>query len=156
MRALTDRSQLRSELEAAGKRVSAATGGLKSEEQAPAVAIGDWSVKDHLNHMCHWHEFRAAEVMRISRGGQTAYPPFNDEQVDVVNRTFAGLRRGLPLAQVVGDLEFARDMVIEAVANCPEEALEESRYGECGIQAGITHDNEHAGTIEAWRKKAGI
>ena len=152
---MTDRAQLRSELETAGKRVSAAISGL-SEEQALAVAIGDWSVKDHLNHMCHWHEFRAMEIMRISRGGQTAYPPFNDEQLAVVNHTFADLRRHLPLSQVTEDLEFARVMVIEAVANCPEEALEESRYGECGIQAGIEHDNEHAGTIEAWRKREGI
>ena len=155
MRALTDRAQLRSELEAAGRRVSAAISGL-SEEQASAVAIGDWSVKDHLNHMCHWHEFRATEIMRISRGGQTAFPPFSDEQLAVVNRTFTDLRRGLPLSQVAEDLEFARVMVVEAVASCPEEALEESRYGECGIQAGINHDNEHAGTIEAWRKRERI
>jgi hypothetical protein len=155
MRALTDRAQLRSELEAAGKRVSAAISGL-SEEQASAVAIGDWSVKDHLNHMCHWHEFRAMEIMRISRGGETAFPPFNDEQLEAVNRTFVELRRALLLPQAAEDLEFARVMVMEAVANCPEEALEEGRYGECGIQAGIAHDNEHADTIEAWRKREGI
>ena len=155
MRALTDRAQLRSELEAAGRRVSAAISGL-SEEQASAAAIGDWSVKDHLNHMCQWHEFRATEIMRISRGGKAAYPPFSDEQLAVVNHTFTDLRRGLPLSQAAEDLEFARVMVIEAVANCPEEALEESRYGECGIQAGIEHDNEHAETIEAWRKREGI
>lgn len=152
---MTDRAQLTSELEAAGKRVSAAISGL-SEEQASAVAIGDWSVKDHLSHMCHWHEFRAMEIMRISRGGQAAFPPFSDQQLEVVNRTFVELRRGLPLAQAVEDLQFARAMVIEAVANCPEEALEESRYGECGIEAGIAHDNEHAETIEAWRKGEGI
>ena len=155
MRALTDRAQLRSELEAAGKRVSAAINGL-SEEQASAVAIGDWSVKDHLNHMCHWHEFRAMEIMRISRGGATAFPPFNDDQLEAVNRTFVELRRALPLPQAAEDLQFARTMVVEAVANCPEEALEEGRYGECGIQAGIAHDNEHADTIEAWRKREGI
>ena len=152
---MTDRAQLRSELEAAGKRVSAAISGL-SDEQASAVAIGDWSVKDHLSHMCHWHEFRATEVMRISRGGQTAFPPFSDDQLSAVNHTFTDLRRGLPMSQVAEDLEFARFMVIEAVANCPEEALEESRYGECGIQAAINHDNEHTGTIEAWRKREGI
>jgi len=152
---MTDRAQLRGELEAAGKRVSAAIDGL-SEEQASAVAIGEWSVKDHLNHMCHWHEFRATEIMRVSRGGQTAFPPFDDEQLAAVNRTFTDLRRGLPLSQAAEDLEFARATVIDAVANCPEEALEESRYGECGIQAGINHDDEHAGTIEAWRKREGI
>ena len=155
MRALTDRVQLRSDLEAAGKHVSAAIDGL-SEEQVSAVAIGDWSVKDHLNHMCQWHEFRAMEIMRISRGGQPAFPPFSDEQLAVVNRTFVELRRGLPLSQAAEDLEFARAMVMEAVANCPEEALAESRYGECGIQAGIEHDNEHAETIEAWRKREDV
>ncbi len=155
MRALTDRAQLQGELTAAGKRVSAAISGL-SNEQLSAVAIGDWSVKDHLSHMCHWHEFRAMEIMRISRGGQTAFPPFSDEQLDVVNRTFTDLRRGLAVAQIAEDLEFARAMVIEAVANCPEDALEESRYGECGIQAGIAHDNDHAETIEEWRKREGI
>ena len=78
------------------------------------------------------------------------------EALEAVNRTFVELRRALPLPQAAEDLQFARGMVVEAVANCPEEALEEGRYGECGIQAGIAHDTEHAETIEAWRKGEGI
>lgn len=143
------------ELEAAGDRVAAAIDGL-SEERASAPAIDGWSVKDHLNHMCHWHEFRVTEIMRVSRGGTAAFPHFSDEQLETVNRTFTDLRRRLPLTQVVEDLKFARSIVIEAVANCPEEALDENRYEECGIQAGIAHDIDHARTIEAWRKREGI
>jgi hypothetical protein len=105
--------------------------------------------------MCLWHEFRAAELMRVSRGGVSAMPVVNDTQVEAINQTFADLRRHLPLAQVIADLEFARGFVLHTIQSCPESALDQALYPEVSVN-GAGHDIEHAETIEAWRKKEGI
>src|SRR3990170_523129 len=117
---------------------------------------GGWSVKDHLNHMTVWHEFRFHEISRIARGGRPAFPPFTDEQLDAVNSVTVALRRSLPVSQVLADLEFARSLVIEAIAGCLEEALREENYGEVGLRGGVAHDLDHAATIKAWRQREGI
>jgi hypothetical protein len=154
VRALTQRNQLVMEMETAGKRIAAAIDGL-TEEQASQQTIDGWSVKDHLNHMCHWHEMRALEIMRISRGGMASMQPLDDDQVEEINQPIVRLRRRLALKQVIADLEFARGLVLEAIQNCPEEALDESKYEELAM-TGAGHDMDHAEAIEAWRKKEGI
>lgn len=154
MRALTERAQLAAEMEAVGARIAGAIEGL-TEEHASKQSIDGWSVRDHLSHMCVWHEMRTMEIMRISRGGMAAMPEVNDEQLEAINRTFAELRRRLPLTQIVADLNFVRGLVREAIQNCPEDALNESKYEELGI-TGTGHDMEHVETIEAWRKREGI
>ncbi len=126
-----------------------------SEAQMSQPAIDGWSVKDHLIHMTVWHEMRFHEISRIARGGQSAYRPLTDEEVETVNSLTVALRRHLPVSQVLADLDFARSLVAEAIAGCPEEALDESKYGEVSL-TGVQHDFEHAETIKAWRQKEGL
>ena len=138
----------------AGALVRRAVEGL-SEEQMSRPAIEGWSVKDHLIHLTVWHEMRFHEVSRIARGGQAAFLPFDDEQVEAFNAMTVAFRRHLPASQVIADLEFARSLVAEAVAGCPDEALDEERYGEVSM-TGAQHDVGHAETIRAWREREGI
>ncbi len=147
--------QIAAEMQEAGSEVLRAISGL-SDEQMSMPAIDGWSVKDHLNHMTVWHEFRFHEISRIARGGRPAFPPFTDEQLDAVNSVTVALRRSLPVSQVLADLEFARSLVIEAIAGCLEEALREENYGEVGLRGGVAHDLDHAATIKAWRQREGI
>lgn len=142
------------EMTEAWSQVVAATAGL-SDEQMSRPAIGGWSVKDHLSHLTVWHEMRFHEVSRIARGGQPACLPFTDEQLEALNTLTVALRRHLPVSQVLADLEFARSLVAAAIAGCPEEALDQKRYGEVG-QTGVQHDLGHAETIRAWREREGI
>jgi hypothetical protein len=142
------------EMTEAWSQVLASIAGL-SEEQMNRPAIGGWSVKDHLSHMTVWHEMRFHEVSRIARGGQPAYQPFADEQLEVLNTLTVAFGRHLPVSQVLADLEFARSLVAEAIAGCPEEALDEKRYGEVGC-TGTSHDVSHAAAIRAWREREGL
>ncbi len=98
--------QIAAEMQEAGSEVLRAISGL-SDEQMSMPAIDGWSVKDHLNHMTVWHEFRFHEISRIARGGRPAFPPFTDEQLEAVNSVTVALRRSLPVSQVLADLEFA-------------------------------------------------
>ncbi len=141
-------------LKEADSAVRRAIEGL-TEERMSQPAIDGWSVKDHLIHLTVWHEMRFYEVSRIARGGQAAYRPFPDEQLEALNSLTVALRRHLPASQVLEDLDFARSLVGEAIAGSPEEALDENKYGEVGL-TGIEHDFEHAETIKAWRQKEGL
>ena len=158
MRVGNTRDQLLLELDTARARVSDAIAGL-SQEQLSRPDLDGWSVKDHLTHLTFWHEMRFFEVSRIARGGQAAFPVLEIvdglDPVNEINERFAANRRDLPLAQVLRDLDFAQEMVRQAIANCPEEQLERGFSGEIGPN-GAAHDSEHAEMIAAWRKKEGI
>lgn len=155
MRGLTLQQQLVSGLDHAAERVAAAISGL-TDEQASRPAQDGWSVKDQLTHMTFWHEMRFFEISRIARGGRAGFPVTDENGVQHINEQMAANRRQLLLAQVVADLDFAREMVKQAVLACPEDRLDQHLYEEIGIQGGAAHEIEHAGLIETWRKREGI
>jgi hypothetical protein len=153
LRALTANQQLITELENSRALLLSAIEDL-SEEQMSRPAIDGWSVKDHLTHLTLWDEMRFFEISRIARGGQAGFP--DEEDVDWLNNAVAEMRRHLTFAQVLADLAYARDMVLQAVALCPEERLDNGLYEGIGLEGGAAHDRSHAETIQAWRKKEGI
>lgn len=134
----------------AHERVRAAIADV-TEEQASATGPDGWSVKDHLTHLTLWHEMRFFEINRIARGGLPSMPLTTEEQVTPLNDAIAMYRRGLPLGQVVADLEFAWSMVEQAVAASPEERLEHGFSGEIG-PLGTGHDISDAAMIDVLRR----
>jgi len=154
MRVGTTRDQLLLELDTACSRVKEAIAGL-TEEQMSRPELDGWSAKDHLTHLTLWHEMRFFELSRIARGGRAAFPVTDEAGVEHINQQFAANRRSLSLTQVLADLDFARDMVRGAVADCLEDRLDQRRYEEIGPN-GAGHETEHAEAITAWRQRAGI
>jgi len=156
MRVGTTRDHLLLEMKAARDRVDEAIAGL-SEEQIARPDLDGWSVKDHLTHLTLWHELRFFEVSRIARGGRASFPLTDEAEAGVehLNQQFVANRRSLSLTQVLADLDFSREMVRQALANCPEDRLDERFYEGIGIHGAI-HDTEHADMITAWRKREGI
>jgi hypothetical protein len=98
---------------------------------------------------------RFFEISRIARGGRAGFPVTDEAGVEQINQQFVANRRSLPLAQVLADLDFAREMVRQAVSSCPEDRLDERFYEEIGIN-GAAHDTDHAEMITAWRQREGI
>jgi hypothetical protein len=154
MRAVTGRDQLLLEMDAARDRVSEAIAGL-SEQQMSQPAIDGWSVKDHLTHITLWHELRFFELSRIARGGRAGFPVTDEAGVEHINEQFAANRRPLPLAQVLADLDFAREMIRQAISSCPEDRLGLRFYEELGPH-GAGHEISHAEVISEWRKREGL
>lgn len=158
MRVSSRRDQLLLELDTARARVAEAIAGL-TEEQLSRPSLDGWSVKDHLAHLTFWHEMRFFEVSRIARGGVAGFPVMEIadgvDPVDEINERFAANRRELSLAQVRADLDFALEMVRQAVSGCPEERLDDRFYPEIGPN-GAGHDSAHAETIVSWRRREGI
>jgi Protein of unknown function (DUF1706) len=154
MRAATVRDQLLLEMDNARDRVNEAIAGL-SKEQMSQQDINDWSVKDHLTHITLWHELRFFELSRIARGGRAGFPETDEAGVEHINQQFAANRRSLPLTQVLADLDFARDMIREALSNCHEDRLDLRFYEELGPN-GAGHEISHAEMITTWRKREGL
>ncbi len=154
MRVGTTRDQLLLELDTARARVSEAVAGL-TEEQMSRPGLDGWSVKDHLTHLTLWHEMRFFELSRIARGGHAGFPETDEPGIEHINQQFASNRRSLPLEQVLADLDFAREMVRQAVATCPEDRLDVRLYEELG-PTGAGHDTEHAEAILTCRQREGI
>jgi len=148
----TSRDQLILSLKAARTQVLDAISGL-SQEQMSLPEIEGWSAKDHLNHLTVWDEFRFYEISRIARGGAPAFPSMNDEDIESLNAITIRLRRGLPLPQVLKDMEFVRSMILQAISGCPEEPLSAGRYSQVGF--GGSHDLDHAATLRTWREREG-
>jgi hypothetical protein len=154
MRVGTARDQLLLELDTARSSVMEAIAGL-SEEQMSRPVLDGWSIKDHVTHLTLWHELRFFEISRIARGGRAGFPVTDEAGVEHINQQFAANRRSLPLAQALADLDFAREMVRQAVAACPEGRLDQRLYEELGPN-GAGHETDHADMITAWRQREGI
>ena len=151
---MTSKQQLIEWLDQARGNLMTAIEGL-SEEQMERREINGWSVKDHLVHLMVWDEMRFYETSRIARGGAPSMHPVDEEGVRWINEGFADARRHLPLSQVLADMQFAHEMVKQAVAAAPEDRLDEKLYGEIGA-IGAGHEAGHAGIIRTWREKAGL
>jgi hypothetical protein len=151
---MTRRDEVAGQLREAAAKTDATIAGL-TDEQASERRIDGWSVKDHLTHLTVWHEMRFFEISRIAHGGRGIVPTFNDE-IDSFNETLAETRRHLPLPQVIADLNFAREMVLQAIAEAPEDALDSKHYLEASPAGGVAHEDEHADHIATWRRREGV
>lgn len=129
----------------------AAIDGL-SDALMTETSLGGWSIKDHLAHLALWDDLRAAEVVRISAGHDSAWR-MTDEQDDAYNTMGYDLRRSLPLAQVRWELATSRQRLLDAIASATARGLDASLYGEAGLRS--THEVEHAGWIKRWRDARG-
>ena len=137
------------------RELLAAIDGL-SDEIVSTPALDGWSAKDHLSHIAHMDEIRFFEIQRVASRLQPAWPPDNQGYGDSLNALGVEGRRHLPLREIVRGLELTRSLVLEAIQNAPEEALDQSRYGEYGLDGGAAHEREHAKAIREWRKRVGL
>jgi hypothetical protein len=127
-----------------------------SEEQASRPIIDRWSVKDHITHVTLWHEMRFFEIKRCAQGRPAAFPIGRDEAIEMINNTFAELRRHLSLKEALADLDVARSEIIRLIGETPEEGLDPARYEEMGPGGGAQHELNHAEMIVDARKKEGL
>jgi hypothetical protein len=154
LRALTPQQELISELDAAAGQLDQAIAGL-TDENASHPGPDRWSVKDHLTHVTFWHEMRFFEMSRIARGGRPAFQHMDEETVTPMNELNASNRRRLTLSQVTDDLNFAREMVKQAIIASPEDRLDVDNFEEMGPN-GAGHEIQHAAQIAELRTKEGI
>jgi hypothetical protein len=147
-----DKTALLAHYRAMRAALTAAIDGL-SEAALAEETLDGWSVKDHLAHIALWDEIRAAEVIRISAGFDSAWRmapehegPFGDIAYE--------LRRDLTPAQALWESATTHERLLEAITRATERGLDGSRYGEAGLLS--THEAAHTGWILRWRKERGL
>lgn len=124
-----------------------------SDDLLTEPSIDGWSVKDHLTHLAVWDEIRAAEVVRISAGHNSAWR-MTGEQGDAYNALAHDVRRGLSLAQVRWELETSRQRLLDAISSATPRGLDASLYGEAGLLS--QHEAQHSGWVKRWRGEKGL
>jgi hypothetical protein len=151
-----DRDRLFKDLERARDELRASYQGLSDDQMTPPGAVGDWSVRDVLSHIAAWDEMVLPELARLSRGDTPTLPSLDPGKIDDFNAMLVSLRRNLPLAQVLRELDIARSDVMVALGRLPDSALVEGQFGRTLLQIWAGHDKEHAEHIRQWRSKQGL
>jgi hypothetical protein len=124
-----------------------------SECQMTEQSVDGWSVKDNLAHVAFWHNLRAEEIGRISAGHNSVWR-ITDEEDELINAIVLNARRGIPLSQVLWELDNSRERLLHALGYATNRGLNPSLYGEAGLRSD--HEFEHARYIQGWRQNHGI
>jgi len=120
--------------------------------QASETTIDGWSVKDHLGHIALWDELRAAEVLRISAGHDSAWR-MSPEQEAAFSGSGYELRRTLSWKQALWEIESTHVRLLEAIQATTPHGLDASLYGEAALPS--THERQHTDWIRRWRRERG-
>lgn len=149
---LADKQSLLDHYRRTREQLLSAIDGL-SDEQMTEASLDGWSIRDHLAHLAVWDEIRAAEVVRISAGHDSAWH-MTGEQDDAYNTLAHDVRRSLSLAQVRWELETSRQQLLDAISSATPRGLDGSLYGEAGLASG--HEAQHTGWIKRWRTEKNV
>lgn len=133
--------------------------GLSDEGLTRSGAVGEWSVKDVLSHVTSWEEFALPDLARLTRGDTPTLASIGDlgsANYDGPNSILMALRRNLPLAQVLRELDSVHADFVKAVGRLPESVLGEEEFGRGLVKITADHDREHGGHISDWRKRESL
>lgn len=147
-----DREALLSHYQQMRNELLVAIDGL-SDELMTETSLDGWSVKDHLAHIASWDDIRAAEVIRISAGYESAWR-MSGEQDAAFNSLSYDLRQGLSLDQARWELDASRGRLLDAISSATDRGLDGTLYGEAGLLS--QHEAQHTGWIQRWRVERGV
>ena len=154
--AVSLRSNLLTELDEARRDLLSAIEGLNEAQLSGPLPGGEWSAKDVLAHVSSWDELRCFEIARADRDETPVYALLREDDFAPWNAVLMSVRRDLPLSQVLRELSYARERVLEMIASVPDDRLAEAAPGRVRIRRAADHDREHTAHIRDWRTREGL
>jgi len=160
---MKSQQELLEDLKAGRVELLAAIEGLSEPEMICPGVVGEWSVKDTLAHIAAWdketraviHAFATQEdpVFDYKISGKRGFARWNAREVEK--------RRDLSVAQILAELEEARQELVELVQGLTEEQLSRRAVppwrhpttARRNLEVQAKHDREHAEQIIAWREQ---
>jgi len=133
---------------------------LPDETLLAAGVMGDWSIKDILNHLTFWEGQTVTLLFQAQRGvpkPSTAH--FGRETVDAVNQRWYEEGKERPLEMVWKDWLGVRKQMIRRVSEMTDEDLNNpQRFAwqkgvplyQWVLNDSIDHEEEHADSIREW------
>jgi hypothetical protein len=150
-----DRQQLLSKLDKAWADFEQSFAGLTDAQMVEPGVVGDWSVRDILGHVTTWEEEALKSLPLILEGRKPPKYSVLYGGIDAFNAQESGRRRGLPLVEVLSQLETTHGRLVSFV-----EGVAESQFaGESPFRHRLrldtySHYPLHARMIREWRAKA--
>ncbi|HLZ22600.1 MAG TPA: maleylpyruvate isomerase N-terminal domain-containing protein [Ktedonobacterales bacterium] len=131
-----------------------AVSGLTEDQITYDIVAGEWTVKDVLAHLGAWENEAALMVERAARGEDEG--PGIAESVDEWNARRVSERRRLPLVEVMQEFNDARDRLLAALEEWPDDSapLGPDGWDESARLWWLTeHDFEHLGAVQIYRAR---
>lgn len=148
------KDQLLKKLEQAWAAFTASYAGLSEAQMVQPGVTQDWSVKDIVAHVSWWEEEALKHLPHILEGGRP--PRYADLYggIDAFNAQMTGLKRDLPLQEVLRQQAVTHARLLDYLRSAPGEQLAaETRFRRRLRLDTYSHYPEHTRAILAWREK---
>jgi uncharacterized protein (TIGR03083 family) len=158
-----NRSEIVSALESARRELLEAIDGLTPEQMARPGAVGEWSVRDVLQHISLWEAELVRLLLHVKKGRRPGGERYSGEiDVDALNARWHEETRHRPLERVLDDFHAVRRQTLRWLDEFSDDELTRPRKAEWLrgeplwrwiADDSFEHDQEHAAQIRAWREK---
>ena len=151
-----DRQQLLRRLDGAWTAIKESVAGLTDAQLMEPGVMGDWSVKDILAHVSTWEE-EALKYLPLIISGERPPRYVQYGGIDAFNAQMTERKRGLALADVLGQLDATHCRLIAYIQSVPEEQLtRETRFRHRLRLDTYSHYPLHTKAIREWREWAAV
>jgi hypothetical protein len=155
-----DKSTLLEKLDRSHQQMLETIAGLPKEDLLQPGVVGDWSVKDILNHLSHWEAELVTLLWRVEQEQRPVIKFHSAAEIEALNQQWYGEGRERSLELVMEDFKGVRKQTIRRV-----NALAEGDLTKVGQFPGLKgksladkiasysfeHDLEHIDQIRKWR-----
>ena len=149
---MADKHEALREDEAAFRDLQAAVTGL-DEGRMKEAWLGVWGVREILVHVSGWHREMVPALERLARGEKPFPAGVSYDDYDAWNARFVAAKAGVPLANVLGELEAAHQAFVAAASRLSDGQLAKGGAAHDLFRGvGPGHYPEHTQQILAWRK----
>ncbi len=151
------KEQLLERLERAWVAFERSYAGLTAEQMVQPGVTESWSVKDILAHITWWEEEALKYLPVILQGGQPPRYSVLYGGLDAFNALMTEQKRGLPLSEVLQQLEQTHRRLLAYLETVPEEQLAtETRFRHRLRADTYGHYPLHAKAIRTWRERSAV
>lgn len=150
-----DRQQLLSKLGAAWMDFEQSYTGLTDVQMVEPGVVGDWLVRDILAHVTTWEEEALKSLPLILEGRKLPKYSVLYGGIDAFNAQESERKRGLPLVEVLSQLETTHERLVGYLRGVPEEQFSRETPFRHRLRLDTySHYPLHARMIREWRGEA--
>lgn len=152
-----NKQRLRKQLDRAWAEFTMSFAGLSDAHMTQPGVAGEWSVKDILAHVTWWEEEALKHLPVILQGGTPPRYSVTYGGVDAFNALMFEQRHGLPLAEVMRQLDDTHAKLVAYVHSAPEaEPKHEARFRRRLKLDAYGHYPLHTRMIREWRERVSL
>jgi hypothetical protein len=160
-----NKSTILKKLRSEHQRMLAVIDGLSKDAMLQPGVIGDWSVKDILNHLSHWEAELVTLLWQVQQGQKPSSVSHSNEEIESLNQQWykEGLERSLEMIMI--DFRGVRKQTIRRVEAFNEDDLAKAdRYpwlkgkslADKIATYSFEHDREHIEQVRKWREQQSL